>query len=254
MLPILEPERSRAGSDFHPRLLARAGRPGPHRPHDADRPEGRRRHRRRSRGRGRGALRRRGRLASTASRRPRWPRLQDPGEHLPRGQHRAGQRAEGALRPHGDRRLGGDRRGHDEAVRVPGASSPGPGSAATASRSTRSTSPGWRASTASPRGSSSWPARSTRTMPYYCRSRVSQALNHGAQQVARGIARPRPRRGVQGRHLRHARVAGREADRAAARARAPRSPTTTPTSPSFADRRDRDRLGSASSRPPTTPS
>ena len=39
-------------------------------------------------------------------------------EHLPRGQHRARQRAEDGLRPHGHRRLGGARRGRDEAVRV----------------------------------------------------------------------------------------------------------------------------------------
>ena len=52
-------------------------------------------------------------------------------------------------------------------------------------------------------------------MPYYCRSRVSQALNHGAGQVAQGLADPRARRCLQGGHLGHARVAGGEADRAA---------------------------------------
>ena len=46
--------------------------------------------------------------------------VQDPGEHVPGDQHRAGERAEGALRPHGHRRVGGDRRGQDQAVRVPG--------------------------------------------------------------------------------------------------------------------------------------
>ena len=46
---------------------------------------------------------------------------------------------------------------------------PGQGSGGTAFRSIRSISPGWRASTASRRGSSSWPARSTRT----CRSTSS---------------------------------------------------------------------------------
>ena len=39
-------------------------------------------------------------------------------EHLPRGQHRARQRARAAVRPDGHRRLGGDRRGRDEAVRL----------------------------------------------------------------------------------------------------------------------------------------
>ena len=46
--------------------------------------------------------------------------VQDPGEHLPGRQHRPGQRAEGALRPHGHRRLGSDRGGQDQAVRLPG--------------------------------------------------------------------------------------------------------------------------------------
>ena len=39
-------------------------------------------------------------------------------EHLPLGQHRARQRARAALRPDGHRRLGGRRRGGDEAVRL----------------------------------------------------------------------------------------------------------------------------------------
>ena len=65
--------------------------------------------------------------------------VQDPGEHLPGHQHRAGQRAEGALRPHGHRRLGGDRRGQDQAVRLPGLLPRARAWAGTASRSTRST-------------------------------------------------------------------------------------------------------------------
>jgi UDP-N-acetyl-D-glucosamine dehydrogenase len=52
--------------------------------------------------------------------------VQDPGEHVPGGEHRAGERAEGAVRPDGHRRVGGDRRGEDQAVRVPGVL-PGPG-------------------------------------------------------------------------------------------------------------------------------
>ncbi len=44
-----------------------------------------------------------------------------------------------ALRPDGDRRLGGDRRRQDEAVRLLRRSTPAPASAGTASRSTRST-------------------------------------------------------------------------------------------------------------------
>ena len=44
--------------------------------------------------------------------------LEAPGEHLPLGQHRLRQRAGPALRPARDRRLGGDRRGRDQAVRL----------------------------------------------------------------------------------------------------------------------------------------
>ena len=61
-----------------------------------------------------------------------------------------------------DRRLGGRRRGGDEAVRLHAASARAPASAATASRSIRSISPGRRASSASTPSSSSSPARSTR--------------------------------------------------------------------------------------------
>ena len=41
-------------------------------------------------------------------------------KHLSSGQHRPRQRAQGPLRPDGNRRLGSDRRGEDEAVRFPG--------------------------------------------------------------------------------------------------------------------------------------
>ena len=53
--------------------------------------------------------------------------VQNSGKHVPLGEHRDGQRAEGALRPDRHRRLGSDRRGQDEAVRLPGVlSGPGP--------------------------------------------------------------------------------------------------------------------------------
>ena len=52
------------------------------------------------------------------------------------------------------------------------------------------------------------------SMPYFCRSLVSQALNHRGS--GRSRARdPRPRRGLQAGHRRHARVARAEADRPA---------------------------------------
>ncbi len=49
-------------------------------------------------------------------------------------------------------------------------------------------------------------------MPYFCRSLISQALNHGAQQVGERLEDPDPRRRLQAGHRRHARDAGREAD------------------------------------------
>ncbi len=74
--------------------------------------------------------------------------LQDPGEHLPRGEHRPGQRAEDALRPDGHRRVGGDRRGQDQAVRLPGVlSRAGAGRALHPDRPVLSDA-GWPASTA----------------------------------------------------------------------------------------------------------
>ena len=92
-------------------------------------------------------------------------------EHLPLGQHRARQRARAALRPDGHRRLGGRRRRGDEAVRLHVVPARARASAATASRSTPSTSPGRRASTTSRRASSSSPARSTTT----CRTSAARS-------------------------------------------------------------------------------
>ncbi len=60
------------------------------------------------------------------------------GEHLPLGEHRAGQRACDAHRPHGNRHLGGSRGGLDQAVRVHALRSRARAWAAIACRSTRS--------------------------------------------------------------------------------------------------------------------
>ena len=98
-------------------------------------------------------------------------------EHLPLGEHRARQRARAALRPDGHRRLGGRRRGGDEAVRLH-AFSPGPGL-------------GGHCIPIDP-FYLTWKAREfgfytefielagkvNEEMPYFCRSLVSQALNH----------------------------------------------------------------------------
>ena len=70
-------------------------------------------------------------------------------------------------------------------------------------------------------------------------------------QVARGLARPRPRRGVQGGHLRLARVAGREADRAPPERRRRRR-LPRPARAVVRGRRDRARRPCRSSRPRTT--
>ena len=59
-------------------------------------------------------------------------------------------------------------------------------SAATASRSTRSTSRGRRASSTSTREFIELAGKVNENMPYFCRSIVSQALNHGAQKSVKG--------------------------------------------------------------------
>ena len=106
-------------------------------------------------------------------------------EHLPLGQHRARQRARAALRPDGHRRLGGRRRGGYEAVRLH-AFEPGPGL-------------GGHCIPIDP-FYLTWKAREygfytefielagkvNENMPYYCRSLISQALNHGRQRSLKG--------------------------------------------------------------------
>ena len=165
---LLEESGLAAGRDFYVAFSPERDRPGPHRLHAAHDPQGRgRADRRVPRARRRpvrDGLRRggpgldaRGGRAHEAAR-----------EHLPLGQHRARQRAGDALRPHGHRRLGGrsTRRPPSRTGSCP--SSRGREWAATACRSTPSTSPGGRASSTCRPSSSSWPARSTRRMPYFC--------------------------------------------------------------------------------------
>ena len=55
-------------------------------------------------------------------------------------------------------------------------------------------------------------------MPYFCRSLISQALNHGAHKSVERLEDPDHRRRLQARHRRLARDAGREADPPAAHA------------------------------------
>ena len=67
-------------------------------------------------------------------------------------------------------------------------------------------------------------------MPYFCLEKIERALNDARQGRARREG-ARPRRRLQGRHQRHARVAGAEDHRPAASSAAPRSATTTPSCP-----------------------
>ena len=98
-------------------------------------------------------------------------------EHVPGGEHRPGQRAGADVRPDEHQRLGSGRRGDAPSRSGSWRSTPDPGSAATASRSTRSTCRGRRSRAASIRGSSSWPDTSTASMPHYVVEKVAEALN-----------------------------------------------------------------------------
>ena len=117
-------------------------------------------------------------------------------EHVPRREHRPRQRDRADVPQDGHRRLGSDRRGEDQAVRLHAVLSRARAWAATASRSIRSTCRGRRGRTASSAASSSWPARSTRSMPEYVVERVAEALNTRAEADQR-IAHPPVRRRLQ---------------------------------------------------------
>ena len=120
VLPILAESGLRVGQDFFLAYSPEREDPGNPQLHGQQHSE--------SRGRDRTAELRPGRGAVLGGRGPDRARvelrgggsLQDPREHLSLRQHRPGQRAEGPVRPHGDRRLGGDRGRQDEALRIPG--------------------------------------------------------------------------------------------------------------------------------------
>ena len=172
--------RARRRRGLPPRLLAGADRPRPHRLHPAHHAEAGRRpdrglHRARPRAlradlrRGRRALDPRGGGAREAAR-----------ERLPLGQHRLRQRARPALRPARDRRLGGDRRGRDQAVRVHALRSrPGDGRALPAGRPLLPRLQGAR----------------TRVLPGV--HRAGRQGQPGAAGLLRGADRARPQRGGQ---------------------------------------------------------
>ena len=101
-----------------PRLLARARRSRHQDHHLRQHAEDHRRAHPRLRGQGRGLY---GRVCESIVpvTHPRGGRDGEAArEHLPLGQHRVGQRARDARRPHGHRHLRGDRRGRDQAVRL----------------------------------------------------------------------------------------------------------------------------------------
>ena len=139
-------------------------------------------------------------------------------EHLPLGQHRARQRARAALRPDGARHLGDRRRGGDQAVRLHALRArPGP----------RRPLPTGRPVLPLVEGA-----------PVRLLHRVHRARGQGQPEhavllpladlagaeprraaLAERLEGARARRRLQGRRLRHARVAGAEADRAPAQGR-----------------------------------
>ena len=98
---------------------------------------------------------------------------QDPGEHLPGGEHRAGQRDEDGADGDGDRRVGSDRRRQHQAVRISGVlSGPGAGRALHSHRS-RSISPGKPAKSALPTRFIELAGEVNRAMPDYVVQRTA---------------------------------------------------------------------------------
>ena len=141
-------------------------------------------------------------------------------EHLPRRQHRPGQRAGADVRPHGHRRVGSRRRRQDQAVRLHAVlSGPGPRRPLHPDRSVLPVVEG-EGEPASRRGSSSWRVRSTPAMPHYVADKVGEALNtqrkavNGSQML---VARHRLQEG----HRRHPRIARARRDARCCRSAAP---------------------------------
>ena len=136
-------------------------------------------------------------------------------EHLSLGQHRARQRARTAVRPHGDRHLGGRRRGGDEAVRLHALRAGArPRRPLHPDRSLLSDLEGARVRLLDPlhRARRRGQPEHALLLPL---TRLAGAEPRG-RQVAQGLTDPRPRGRLQGRHLRPPRVTRRQADRAPA--------------------------------------
>src|ERR671922_889329 len=219
-LPPPDPgaEWAQGGQRLPPRLRAGAGRPRQSRVDDEERHEDRRRDHARLHGGGGEALwlgdrhRPPGLVARGGGALPAAP------GHLSLGEHPARERARAALRPDGDRRLGGRRGGGDEAVRVHAVPArTGPRRPLHSDRPLLPDLEGAR----------------VRLLHRVHRARREGEREHavllplahlaGAEPregaVAQGFPGARPGRGLQGRHRRRARVARAEADRAAAERR-----------------------------------
>ena len=117
----------KAGRRFLPGVLARARRSRAIRSSTPEHPEGRRRRRAGQHRGGGGALRRDRRARRPGQLDARRRDGEAAREHLPRGEHRPGQRDRADVPRDGHRRLGSDRRGEDQAVRLHAVlSRPGP--------------------------------------------------------------------------------------------------------------------------------
>ena len=230
MLPKFEATRLNLREGFLSRLFPRARRPGPQGFQHAIDPETRRRHRRRQRRDRRRPLSQSDRGGDprllSGSRRGR----QAAGKHLPRRQHRAGQRNEDGARRDGHRRVGSDQGRLDQAVRIPGVlSRPRPRRALHSDRSVLSHLEGAR-SRICRRGSSNWPARSiTRCPTTWCRKTLLALNDRGKAMKDSQDSDAGPR--VQAGRRRCARKPELRADRAVSSNWARTSITTIRTSP-----------------------
>ena len=112
---------------------------------------------------------------------------------------------------HGHRRLGSDRRGEDQAVRLHAVLSRARASAATASRSIRSTCRGRRKQTGFEARFIELAGQVNGAMPHYVVDKVADALNTQRKPL-NGSRVLIARRRLQARHRRHARVAGARRD------------------------------------------
>jgi len=232
-----------------PRLLAGADRSGPLGPHDPHHAEaGRWHHPRLHRARP-GALR----ADLRHGRDPQLPRDgragKAPREHLPLRQHRSRQRNRPALRPPRHRRLGGGRRGGDQAVRLH-ALRPGPGNGRPLPPRRPLSTPRLQGARARLLPRVRRAGRQGQPGPAGVLRPPHRARPQRRRQAGQGLAHPDPRRQLQARHRRHPANPRPCGSSPSSAIWAPRSPTTTPSSPSSPPRTS---ARSTSRRPSPTP-